>query len=72
MGSHCTSCDSPLFRQAAIIQAATARAMIRTVAMQAANSQYPQDQPYTEQAILAVIHEEGIDHNSVISALNTG
>lgn len=51
------------------INAATARALIRVAAMQAANSQYPQDQPYTEQAIMAVIDEEGIGYNDVITAL---
>lgn len=54
------------------VNAATARALIRVAAMQAANSQHPENQPYTEKDILAVIDEECIGHNALTMALQVG
>lgn len=52
--------------QAAYIMAQAACALIEAMGMQAANSQYPENQPYQKKDFDAVIERYGIDHNAVI------
>jgi hypothetical protein len=55
--------------KAATINARCTTALIRAMGMQAANSQFPQDQPYTEKDFQNVIVEEGTHWNAVASVL---
>lgn len=61
--------DTLAILRAAQVNASVARAMIRVAAMQAANSQFPQDQPYMEKDFMAVIDEEYIGHNAVLMTM---
>lgn len=59
-------------QRAAIVNAAIARAMIRALGAWAENMQRAhcgQSMAYTDDAISAIIDEEGIGHNAVIAAL---
>lgn len=62
-------------RAATIIQAAAARATIRALGMQAENQQRAalgQAMAYREEDFVALIDDEGIGHNAVITILNEG
>ena len=51
------------------IQANIAQANIEAMAMQAANSQYPENQPYGESDFRALIDKYGIHWNSISARL---
>ncbi|HWR21059.1 MAG TPA: hypothetical protein VN444_04265 [Verrucomicrobiae bacterium] len=59
-------------QQAAIIYAASARASIRALGMASENAERMlrgEMRAYSEDAFLAIIREEGIDHDNVLLAL---
>lgn len=61
-----------LIRAAAVIQAASARAMIRAIGMQAENdikSKLGQNPPFRLNDFFALIDDEAIDSNSVLEVL---
>jgi hypothetical protein len=58
-------------QKAAFVNAQTACALAEIAAMQAANSQFPQDQPYDEKAFLAVPDKYVIGHNAVVGLFHS-
>lgn len=59
-------------QQVAYVIAMSVQGMIRAMGMQAANSQHPQDQPYSEEDFKALIDEFGIHHNSILGLFFPG
>lgn len=62
-------------RQAAMVNASVARAMIRSYGMNAENARramHGESMAYTEDDFVSLIEDEGIGYNQVIQTLNEG
>ena len=55
-------------QEAAYVMSMAACALIDAIGMAAANSQYPDDQPYQDNDFRALINKYGIHHNAVVEA----
>jgi hypothetical protein len=58
--------------QAAYLISQAVAAIIEAMGMQAANSQFPEDQPHLEKDFLSLLDKYGLHHNDAIGTLREG